>query len=102
MDPKLKRWMKELGEAINSSVSEAEPIADVIGKIKDHGYDVFLVLEATIGFNKRDIEVEEEPAAKDTGSFAEPELRISSQDVGFLRSLRISLEEDQPGDNRAA
>lgn len=101
MDPKLKRWMKELGEAINSSVSEAEPIADVIGKIKDQGYDVFLVLEATIGFNKRELEIDEKPAPKDRGSSTEPEFRISSQDVRFLRSLRISLEGDQPNDRPA-
>ena len=95
--------MKELGEAINSSVSEAEPVADVIGKIKDHGYDVFLVLEATIGFNKRDIEIER-ACADDSAVSVEPELQaVNSQDVKFLRSLRISLqEEDQPGEDRVA
>ena len=46
--------MKELGEAINSSLSESEQIAEVISRIKAGGYDVFLVLEATIGFNQHD------------------------------------------------
>jgi len=93
--------MKELGEAINESLSEAEPIAEVIGKIKGEGYDVFLVLEATVGFNRHD---QEQPqpevvrSAKVSGS--SPDLKVSAQDLRFLKSLRISLEEDVK--NRAA
>src|SRR5437762_1146743 len=48
--------MKELGEAINGSLSESEQIAQVIAKIKEQGYDIFLVLEATIGFNRKNEE----------------------------------------------
>ena len=46
--------MKELGDAINESLSDSDRIAAAIGEIKRAGYDVFLVLEATIGFNKRE------------------------------------------------
>ena len=46
--------MEQLGEAINNSLSDSEQIAEVITRIKAGGYDVFLVLEATIGFNERD------------------------------------------------
>lgn len=90
--------MKELGEAINESLAESEPIADVIGKIKAGGYDVFLVLEATIGFNK----IDEQPAGKPTlvgknaGSgprAVDPEFKVNAQDVKFLKSLRISLDD---------
>ena len=45
--------MKELGNAINESLSESESMADVIAEIRQSGYDVYLVLEATIGLNKR-------------------------------------------------
>ena len=54
MDNRLKGLMKELGEAINSSLSDSDEIAEVISRIKAGGYDVFLVLEATIGLNQRD------------------------------------------------
>ena len=50
----LKNLMQELGNAINDSLSDSDRIAEAIGEIKRAGYDVFLVLEATIGFNKRD------------------------------------------------
>ena len=46
----LKHLMQELGNAINDSLSESDRIAEAIGEIKRAGYDVFLVLEATIGF----------------------------------------------------
>ena len=92
--------MKQLGDTINTSLSESEEIADVIGRIKDQGYDVFLMLEATIGFNKRESEEEEaEPVLTSVTSDGEPELQVSPQDVKFLRSLRISLEEP-PSDIR--
>ena len=54
MDEPLKNLMQELGNAINDSLSESDRIAEAIGEIKRAGYDVFLVLEATIGFNRRD------------------------------------------------
>ncbi len=55
LDDRLKQLMKELGGAINESLSESDRIANAISNIKTAGYDVFLVLEATIGFNKREI-----------------------------------------------
>jgi hypothetical protein len=89
--------MKELGEAINESLSEAEPIAEVIGKIKGEGYDVFLVLEATVGFNRHDDEEEEEQPkpelVRGKVSKAAPDLKVSAQDLRFLKSLRITVED---------
>ncbi|MDP9055219.1 MAG: hypothetical protein M3N93_13115, partial [Acidobacteriota bacterium] len=53
MEERLKSLMQDLGNAINESLSDSEGIAEAIGEIKTAGYDVFLVLDATIGFNKR-------------------------------------------------
>jgi hypothetical protein len=92
VDDKLKRLMSELGEAINESLSESEPIAEVISKIKAGGYDVFLVLEATIGFNRRDDEESVKPAFAPPATRREVEFRINAQDQKFLKSLRISVD----------
>src|SRR5437773_8259059 len=54
LEERLKLLMQELGNAINETLSDSDRIAEAIGEIKRAGYDVFLVLEATIGFNKRD------------------------------------------------
>ena len=89
MEEHLKRLMQRLGHAINESLSESESIAEVIGEIKREGYDVFLVLEATIGFNKRSEEVDPliDPAT------AEGDLPLSAQDQAFLKALKIAVED---------
>lgn len=91
LDERLKQLMKELGEAINGSLSDSEQIGEVIARIKAGGYDVFLVLEATIGFNKRD---EEEPFGQPAlVNRGHPEFKVNAQDMKFLKSLRISLDD---------
>jgi hypothetical protein len=93
--------MQELGNAINESLSDSDRIAGAIGEIKRAGYDVFLVLEATIGFNKRDgsEDSDESPAESDEQHPVHYEstgkIRLTSQDQKFLRALKISLDEDQ-------
>lgn len=97
MDEKLKELMQELGNAINESLSDSDRIAGAIGEIKRAGYDVFLVLEATIGFNKRDEsdyesgETTAEPLQRD----ANGKIQLTSQDHKFLRALKISLEDER-------
>lgn len=95
VNTRLKKLMKELGDAINTSLSESDDIAQVIARIKEEGYDIFLVLEATIGFNQR----EDQPAKTSpqlVGSRRknpDPEFSINAHDVRFLKSLRISVDD---------
>jgi hypothetical protein len=99
LDEKLKELVQELGNAINESLSDSDRIAGAIGEIKRAGYDVFLVLEATIGFDKREEEEEGSTEAVSESS-AQPvrepngKIRLTSQDQKFLRALKISVEED--------
>ena len=94
MDEQLKRMMKELGEAINDTLSSSESISGAIATIRNSGYNVFLVLEATIGFNKRSEESAEEPVLTESDE-VEARLDITSQDIKFLKSLKISVEEPE-------
>ena len=97
MDDNLKQLMKELGAAINDALSDSEEISEAIQNVRNAGYDVFLVLEATIGFNKRSkTEGGEEPTSAGLKS-GEMKLKVTAQDLKFLRSLKISIEDlDQP------
>lgn len=88
MDKRLKSMMKELGDAINNSLSDSEQIAEVISRIKAGGYDVFVVLEATIGFNQHEDDTEAEAPQHLA------ELTMTAQDLKFLKSLRIRVEEE--------
>ena len=101
MEDRLKDLMQELGNAINESLSDSDRIAAAIGEIKRAGYDVFLVLEATIGFNKREdatesedgetIELAPEP---ESGRRKVSKIKLTSQDQKFLRALKISVDEE--------
>jgi hypothetical protein len=92
LDDNLKQLMKELGAAINDTLSNSDRISEAIAKIRSSGYDVFLVLEATIGFNRRQETTGDE--STETAAFdGEAELNITSQDVKFLKSLKISIDD---------
>lgn len=85
--------MKELGDAINHSLSDSDQIAEVISRIKAGGYDVFVVLEATIGFNQRDQDEAETETTAVNRSHSSADVEMTAQDVKFLKSLRISLDD---------
>ena len=101
MEERLKNLMQELGNAINESLSDSERIAEAIGEIKRAGYDVFLVLEATIGFNKRDGNEDETeampeaPARRERGTHSAGKIKLTSQDQKFLKALKIAVDEEK-------
>ena len=91
MNQDLRKLVQQLGEAIHESVSESEQIAGVVQDIRRQGFDVLLMLEATIGLN----EVAEEKEADESG--VEKQDGFTPQDVSFLRSLRIAIEGEEDG-----
>ena len=94
MDQQLKQLMKELGEAINESLADSEQIAEVVSRIKEGGYDIFLVLEATIGVSKPGEKPSDKTSMVTTLTSTNPEFKINEQDPKFLKSLRIKIDED--------
>jgi len=94
LNQKLRKLVQELGEAIHESVSESEQIAGVVQDIRRHGFDVLLMLEATIGLNELELQPGT-PLKSSNAENAETEKddqgAFSSQDVNFLKSLRISV-----------
>lgn len=90
MDKRLKQLIKRLGHAIDESLSESEAIAEVIGEIKKEGYDVLLVLEATIGFSQR--ESKDRAGVVNQGTPKDLDSSLTPQDQQFLKALSITLE----------
>jgi hypothetical protein len=98
MNSRVRKLIEQLGEAFHESVSESEQIAGVVQNIRSQGFDVLLMLEATIGLN----EVETQPG--EDGDASKPEVTeggkaFTAQDVSFLRSLRIAVEGDDVDDD---
>ena len=85
--------MQELGNAINDSLSESDRIAEAIGEIKRAGYDVFLVLEATIGVSKQGEKAPDKTSLVTTLT-TNPTFNVNDSDVKFLKALRIKIDED--------
>jgi hypothetical protein len=87
VNQKVKNLIQKLGEAIHESVSESENIAGVVKNIRDQGFDVLLMLEATIGLNEVEVD-----SQKISDSTSEPALApFTTHDLNFLKSLRITL-----------
>ena len=109
LDDHLKRLLRELGHAINDSVSESDRIAEAIAGVRAAGFDIVLKLDATIGLARRTsqdakmtsqdrrfleslhIRVDEEALDED---HAEAKVEITPQDIKFLKSLKVSFNEE--------
>ena len=89
LNQNVKNLIHKLGEAIHESVSESESIAGVVKNIRDQGFDVLLMLEATIGLNEVE-PVSEAGRATDSDSVAALGA-FTRNDLNFLKSLRITL-----------
>jgi len=88
-ETEIKRLMKHLGESINETLAESPKINERIQEIRDAGYEVFLVIEAKIGFSRKGKGEGETDSVPD-----EPvRLRITPEDAKFLKSLKISVDE---------
>jgi hypothetical protein len=94
LNQKVKKLIQKLGEAIHESVSESENIAGVVKNIRDQGFDVMLMLEATIGLNQ--VETEDEEASGLVN--ANPLGAFTHNDLSFLKSLRITLPDEEAVD----
>lgn len=87
LNQQVKDLIQKLGEAIHESVSDSDQIAGVVKEIREQGFDVLLMLEATIGLN----EVEEETEVEDGDEAADGP--FTRHDLTFLKSLRITTED---------
>jgi hypothetical protein len=108
LDDNMKQLLRELGHAINDTVSESERIAEAISGVRAAGFDIVLKLDATIGLARRagqdarmtsqdrrfleslHIRVDEEVLEEEE---ILPKVEITPQDIKFLKSLKISLDE---------
>ncbi|HEY5255779.1 MAG TPA: hypothetical protein VIJ53_14080 [Acidobacteriaceae bacterium] len=96
MNRKIRNLIEQLGEAIHETVAESDQIAGVVRNIRAEGFEVMLVLEATIGLNEATPETAEVQSTDTPGSGP-----FTPQDLNFLSSLRIRVNEE-PNSSSAA
>ncbi len=92
----VTRLAGELGAALRRVLAESPQIAHCLNRIRSEGYDVSVVLEATIGFTRADRREGAAPASFEVRvEKADPApLRMTPLDKKFLRSLKITVDED--------
>ena len=108
LDDHLKQLLRELGHAINDTVSESARISDAISEVRAAGFEIVLKLDATIGLARRDsddakitpndrrfleslhIQVDQEILAEERQS---AKVEMTPQDLRFLKSLKISFDD---------
>ena len=110
LDDRMKQLLRDLGHAINDSVSDSDRIAEAISSVRSAGFDIVLKLDATIGLARRSeqdakmtsldrrfleslhIRVDDETLEEETVS---PRMvEITAQDIKFLKSLKISFDDE--------
>ena len=89
MDDKIKQLLQELGTAINESISGSEDVNRHIQRIRDEGYDLYVVLDATIGLNKQEPDSDDATEVTVAKPPKEVQFRINVNDLAMLRSLGI-------------
>ena len=109
LDDHLKQLLRELGHAINDTVSESGRISEAISDVRSAGFDIVLKLDATIGLARRDgdsddtnittgdrrfleslhIQVDQEILNEDREA---PKFDMTPQDMRFLKSLKIDVD----------
>jgi hypothetical protein len=110
LDNHLKQLLRELGHAINDTVSDSTRITEAISEVRAAGFDIVLKLDATIGLARRDaddirvtpndkrfleslhIQVDEEILQEERDT---PKFEMTPQDLRFLKSLKISHDDAQ-------
>jgi hypothetical protein len=99
-DEDVSKLAEEVDATLRRILAESPQVAHCLSRIRAEGYDVSVVLEATIGFTRaerREGAPSRPPHAFDVRvEKAEPApLRMTPLDKKFLRSLKITVEEEE-------
>jgi hypothetical protein len=94
----VTRLAQEVSATLQRVLAESPQINHCLNRIRSEGYEVSLVLEATLGFSRTDRVGESEAAAGFDVRVERSEpapLRMTPLDKKFLRSLKITVDHDE-------
>jgi len=93
----VTRLADEVGATLRRVLAESPQVANCLSRVRAEGYEVSVVLEATIGFSRT---TRPDPAVSPSFDVrvekADPApLRMTPLDKKFLRSLKITVDDDE-------
>jgi len=53
LDERTRGILKELGNALNAAVSSSEKVHEILAKVREEGFEAYLILDATVALDKR-------------------------------------------------
>lgn len=93
----LQRLVEGLGRTVRRTLAESASVAECLGRIRHRGYEVSLVVEATVGAGRSGRPPSDAPPGFDfrvEGGEPAP-VPLTPLDRKFLRSLKISVDGEE-------
>lgn len=93
----VKRLVQDLASTIQRTLSESPQVALCLNRMRSEGYEVSVVVEATVGFSRVGTREATEVSTFDFRvERSEPaRFKMTPLDKKFLRSLKISVEDEE-------
>lgn len=96
MENELKELVEQLGNAIDEAIAQSGKIGDIVQEMEEAGYDLTLVLEATMRFTPKGQAGEDEPLAPELEASMSrlvptAKFDLTPQDEEFLQALQIAI-----------
>jgi hypothetical protein len=96
LEKELKDLVEQLGSAIDESIADSGRIGEIVHEMEQAGYDLTLVLEATMRFTPKGQTAGEEPhdpefESSASGLTATAKFDLTPQDEEFLQGLKVSF-----------
>jgi hypothetical protein len=96
LEKELKDLVEQLGSAIDESIAESGRIGEIVQEMEQAGYDLTLVLEATMRFTPKGPGAEQESVEMQvdssvSGLTATARFDLTPQDEEFLQSLKVAF-----------
>ncbi len=53
LDERVRAALQELGAALNEAISSSEKVQAILGRLREEGYEAYLVLDATVALDQK-------------------------------------------------
>ena len=95
-DEDVARLAEEVGSTLRRVLAESKAMSHCLNRVRSEGYEVSVALEATIGLTRTDRTADTPSAFEVRVEKADPApLRMTPLDKKFLRSLKITVEDEE-------
>ena len=94
LDQRVRAALQELGAALNDAVSSSETVQAILARLREEGYDPYLVLDATVALDQKGKRASASLPSIRRGNSAGSRkdgvaFQINVKDLSLLKSLGI-------------